>query len=129
MSNSITDLLNNKPIYDASSNKAKKDTSELNKDTFIKLLVTQMQNQDPLNPTQDREFIAQMAQFSALEQMQNLNTSMAGSQGNIMEHIRQMNNNLVKSQSNIIEMLEKINKTLGGTNGTEPPANDEASAE
>ena len=125
MSNSITDLLNYKPIQDTSNNNAKKSTSELNKDTFIKLLVTQMQNQDPLSPMEDREFIAQMAQFSSLEQMQNLNTGMTDSQAKIMEHIRQMNNNLVKSQTNIIEMLEKINKTLGGTNDPESPAEEE----
>jgi len=49
--------------------------SQLGKDEFLQLLVTQMQHQDPLNPTSDTEFIAQMAQFSSLEQMQNLNTS------------------------------------------------------
>lgn len=45
----------------------------LGKDDFIKLLVAQMQNQDPLNPMNDREMMAQMAQFSLLEQMKALN--------------------------------------------------------
>ena len=40
---------------------------------FLQLLITQVQHQDPLNPSTDTEFIAQLAQFSALEQMQNLN--------------------------------------------------------
>lgn len=40
------------------------------------LLVAQMQNQDPLNPSTDTEFISQLAQFSSLEQMQNLNTTL-----------------------------------------------------
>ena len=42
--------------------------SELDKDAFLKLLITQFQHQDPLNPMDDKEFIAQLAQFSALEQ-------------------------------------------------------------
>ncbi|MBN6185826.1 flagellar hook assembly protein FlgD [Aneurinibacillus sp. BA2021] len=47
--------------------------SSLGKEAFLKLLVTQLQNQDPTQPLQDREFIAQMTQFSTLEQMTNLN--------------------------------------------------------
>ena len=47
--------------------------SELGKDQFMKILVAQLRFQDPLRPMDDREFISQMAQFSALEQMQNLN--------------------------------------------------------
>jgi len=46
--------------------------SSLGKDAFLQLLVTQLQNQDPTSPMDDKEFIAQMAQFSSLEQMQNV---------------------------------------------------------
>ncbi len=45
---------------------------ELDKDAFINLLVTQMKYQDPLNPMDNQEMMAQMAQFSALEQMMNV---------------------------------------------------------
>lgn len=48
------------------------DNSSLGKDAFMKILIAQLQNQDPTNPMNDREFIAQMAQFSSLEQMQNM---------------------------------------------------------
>lgn len=44
----------------------------LGKDAFLKLLVTQLQHQDPLNPMDDKQFIAQLAQFSSLEQMNNI---------------------------------------------------------
>lgn len=44
----------------------------MGKDQFLKILITQLQNQDPAAPMQDREFIAQMAQFSSLEQMMNM---------------------------------------------------------
>lgn len=50
--------------------------SELGKDAFLKLLITQLQHQDPTNPMDDREFISQMAQFSSLEQMQNMTKTM-----------------------------------------------------
>jgi flagellar basal-body rod modification protein FlgD len=47
-------------------------TDGLGRDAFLKLLVTQLQNQDPLNPQPDGEFLAQLAQFSSLESLQNI---------------------------------------------------------
>ncbi|MDV6234488.1 flagellar hook capping FlgD N-terminal domain-containing protein [Leptospira ellisii] len=46
----------------------------LGKDDFLKLLITQLSSQDPTNPVKDQDFIAQMAQFSSLEQMNNIST-------------------------------------------------------
>jgi len=56
---------------------AKRDPSALGKDDFLRLLITQLKYQDPISPVDDKEFIAQMAQFSSLEQMQNLNTNLS----------------------------------------------------
>lgn len=55
--------------------RTQEEKSKMGKDDFLKILVTQLSHQDPLQPLQDREFIAQMAQFSNLEQMVNLNKS------------------------------------------------------
>lgn len=57
---------------------AKQKGSALDKDAFMLLLVTQFKYQDPLNPMEDKEFISQLSQFSSLEQLMNLNTSMEG---------------------------------------------------
>jgi flagellar basal-body rod modification protein FlgD len=48
----------------------------LGKDDFLNLLITQLQNQDPLNPTDSAEFTAQLAQFSSLEQLGNVNENL-----------------------------------------------------
>jgi flagellar basal-body rod modification protein FlgD len=46
--------------------------SVLDKNDFLKILITQLSHQDPTEPMEDKEFVAQMAQFSALEQMTNM---------------------------------------------------------
>ena len=61
------------PTYEP---KKRKPTTELGKDEFLQLMIAQIQHQDPLEPMDNSESIAQQAQFSSLEQMQNLNTSM-----------------------------------------------------
>ncbi len=51
-------------------------TQGLDKNAFMQLLVTQLKNQDPMAPTDNQEFIAQLAQFSALEEMQGVNENL-----------------------------------------------------
>jgi flagellar basal-body rod modification protein FlgD len=50
----------------------------LGKDAFMKLLVNQLKNQDPTSPADSSQYIAQLAQFSSLEQMQELNDNIVG---------------------------------------------------
>lgn len=75
MSNTIreTNSITNTPST-VDKTTTSKDT--LGKDDFLKLLVAQMKNQDPLSPTDNKESIAQLASFSSLEQMTNIATAM-----------------------------------------------------
>lgn len=57
-----------------------KDNSSLDKEAFLQLLVAQMKYQDPLEPTSNTEYISQLATFSSLEEMQNLNSTMEAAQ-------------------------------------------------
>lgn len=62
-------------------NQSVADNSELGKDAFLQILVTELANQDPLDPLDQTEFIAQMAQFTEVEQITNMGDtlqSMAG---------------------------------------------------
>jgi flagellar hook assembly protein FlgD len=48
----------------------------MGKDQFVQLLVTEMKNQDPMNPMDGKELAAQLAQFSSVEQLMNINTKL-----------------------------------------------------
>ena len=65
--------VSNSPYSSVLGQKEKTGGSSLDKDAFLNLLVTQLRNQNPLQPMEDKEFIAQMAQFTALEQTQSMN--------------------------------------------------------
>ena len=68
--NAISTLADNVTANTAKASKS------LDKDAFLKLLTTQLQNQDPLNPTDSTAFTAQLAQFSSLEQLTNVNETL-----------------------------------------------------
>lgn len=65
-------LYTQQPLKD----KSQAPSQELGKQDFLNLLMTQLRNQDPLNVQEDREFIAQLAQFSSLEQTTNMGVAM-----------------------------------------------------
>jgi len=91
---------------------------EMGKEQFLQLLVTQMKNQDPMSPMDNAQMTAQLAQFSSLEQMQNLNSQFEGFQQSTTAAMSMMNAGkpvtLELVEGGVVEgMLEKI-RWIGG---------------
>ena len=86
-----------------------KSVSTLGKDDFLKLLIAQLQNQDPTRPLEDKEFIAQMAQFSSLEQMVEMNKTL----GNLITDYRaNLSTSLLGKQVEVFD--DRSGRTAGG---------------
>ncbi len=84
----------------------------LDKDAFLKLLTTQLANQDPLNPIEDREFIAQLAQFSSLEQMTALNKTVENTSEEMIVSLENMNLNQIQANVEILKEITNIRKAM-----------------
>ncbi|MBS4021287.1 MAG: hypothetical protein KGZ79_02535 [Dethiobacter sp.] len=76
---------------------------ELDKHAFLELLITRLRYQDPLNPSDNGEFLAQMAQFTSLEQVQNINSSVEKLLASQREH-----------QPQLLEKIDYLNATIEG---------------
>ena len=74
---------------------------QLDKHAFLELLITQLRYQDPLKPTDNGEFLAQMAQFTSLEQVQNINTS-----------LEQMITNQTTQWDSLLEKVDTLNTNM-----------------
>ena len=75
---------------------------EMGKDEFLKILITQLSHQDPTQPMEDSEFIAQLAQFSSLEQM-----------SNVSEEISKVASLLAKGQA--VSLLGRMVEVVSGS--------------
>jgi flagellar basal-body rod modification protein FlgD len=83
-------------------------TSQLGPSAFLQLLTTQLSNQDPTNPMDDTQSVAQLAQFSALQASDNLETSFANFQSNFA----------VLQSSQLIGATVTVNTTTTGGTGS-----------
>ncbi|KPA14982.1 flagellar basal-body rod modification protein FlgD [Candidatus Magnetomorum sp. HK-1] len=73
---SISEVIANNRNIDTTPKTEAEKAAEMNKEQFLTLLVAQLQNQDPLNPMESTEFTSQLAQFSSLEQMIDVNKNL-----------------------------------------------------
>lgn len=94
--------------------------NDLDKDAFLRLLTTQLANQDPLNPMEDKEFIAQLAQFSSLEQMQNLNKAVGNLNDELFNSLEVMNLNQIQADVLILKELSNMRKAMETYFGIDP---------
>lgn len=79
MSNAITNELINIQNSTAQANASKERKTEMDQDAFLQLLMIQLKNQDPTNPLDSTEFMAQQAQFTQISELQKLNSNLTSS--------------------------------------------------
>ncbi len=78
----------------------------LNQGDFLKLLVTQLSSQDPMNPVSDAEFIGQMAQFSTLQETQTMQESVSGLQAsNLLGQTVQVQNTQGQTDTGVVSSI------------------------
>jgi flagellar basal-body rod modification protein FlgD len=116
ISNTASDVLSSLSTSTTSSSSSSS-TSSLGKDDFLQLLVTQLNNQNPLDPQDNSEFVAQLAQFSSVESLENLNTSVESILSNYQSSQALQASSLV-GRSVIIESSASVVDTSSGMSGS-----------
>jgi flagellar basal-body rod modification protein FlgD len=118
-----------------SQTKTAADNNVLGKDDFLKLMVAQMKNQDPMSPADDKDNIAQMAQFSSLEQITNLAgaTQQLANRMSLTQNVGLLGHNVTYSGADgtsvtgLVDGLDlakdgSAKLSVGGTAGIDPTA-------
>ncbi|MDW7662230.1 MAG: flagellar hook capping FlgD N-terminal domain-containing protein [Bacillota bacterium] len=93
-------------ISNDKANEIRKKSQVLDKDAFLKLMMVQLQNQNPLDPTDNAEYMAQMAQFSSVEQLANISSS--------IENTNSLNSLISKQLEDLHSLVEGMSKGDGG---------------
>lgn len=88
---------------------------ELNQDTFLQLMITQLQHQDPLEPMDNSEFLSQQAMFTQVSTLQEMNDNLA----NYGDAILSMNGSMLNSNT-INQAMNMVGKTVTAINPSDP---------
>ncbi|MDH1010628.1 flagellar hook assembly protein FlgD [Pseudomonas nicosulfuronedens] len=102
----------------SSSSTTETGTSALGKDSFLQLLVTQLNNQNPLDPQDNTEFVSQLAQFSSLESMQNLDTTLGTFYSSFQSSQALQASSLVGRSVIVNSSKVQVDDPSAGVNGT-----------
>jgi flagellar basal-body rod modification protein FlgD len=91
----------------------------LGKDDFLRILLVQLQNQDPLNPLEDKEFISQMANFSTLEQMVNMTTMLekfiqSQNKNSVLQYSELIGKEVYWEETQVDETGQEVSATMRG---------------
>lgn len=94
-------------ISNDAANETRKKSQTLDKDAFLKIMMIQLQNQNPLSPTDNAEYMNQMAQFSSVEQLTNLVSSQSTA--------NEMSALISKQLEDMAKMISKLATASGGS--------------
>lgn len=117
----IVSLKTNTALTNATKESDNKSTDKTDKDMFLTLMLKQMEYQDPTEPTDNEQWLSQLAQYSSLEQMENLNTSFS----DVGNALKDMNSTLSVG-STVSQTLSMVGKDVTLTVPADKKAGTEA---
>jgi flagellar basal-body rod modification protein FlgD len=109
---SVPNLNNVNGVYPSGSNLKVDRRLNLDKDAFLKILITELTTQDPLDPLRDRDFIAQLAQLSQLEQIVSMNNSIGSMISSLSSAVNSMRFTMASNFIGRIVQAEGLDSTV-----------------